>query len=75
MQEVTATYAWEVLINGCMSHTYRKGHQPPQGGAVAEDDGDNQFMWQNGWIPRELGWMILFLIPKGDRDTRGIGLL
>ena len=34
-----------------------------------------QFMWLNGDIPRELGWTILALIPKGNMDTRGIGLL
>ena len=26
-------------------------------------------------ISRELGWAILFLIPKGNTDTWGIGLL
>ena len=34
-----------------------------------------QFMWQNGDIPRELGWTILVLTQKGNTDTRGIGLL
>ena len=28
-----------------------------------------------GDIPQELGWTILVLIPKGNMDTRGIGLL
>ena len=34
-----------------------------------------QFMWKHGDIPRYLGWIILVLIPKGNTDTRGIGLL
>ena len=34
-----------------------------------------QFMWKHGDIPREIGWKILVLIPKGKTDTRGIGLL
>ena len=31
--------------------------------------------WRMGEIPQELGWMTLFLIPKGTTNTRGIGLL
>ena len=34
-----------------------------------------QFMWNHGDILRELGWTVLVLIPKGNMDTRGIGLL
>ena len=35
----------------------------------------NQLMWHHGDIPREMGWKVLVLIPKGNTDTRGIGLL
>ena len=32
-------------------------------------------MWLTGEILKELGWTALFLIPKGNTYTRGIGLL
>ena len=32
-------------------------------------------MWENGSIPTELGCTVLVMIPKGNTDTRGIGLL
>ena len=32
-------------------------------------------MCQHGEIHTELGWAILVLIPKGNTNTRGIGLL
>ena len=32
-------------------------------------------MLQDGEIPTDLGWMILFLIPKGNTDIRVISLL
>ena len=32
-------------------------------------------MWHTGEIPQKLGWTTLVLIPKGNIDTRGIGLL
>ena len=32
-------------------------------------------MWQQGYIPRGVGWTILVLILKGNMDTRGICLL
>ena len=32
-------------------------------------------MWRTGDITQELGWKILVLIPKGNTDTRFIGLL
>ena len=32
-------------------------------------------MLENGSISTELGWTFLVLIPKGNTDTRGIGLL
>ena len=32
-------------------------------------------MWKHGDILRELGWKILVLIPKENKDNRGIGLL
>ena len=34
-----------------------------------------QFVWQHREIPRELGCMIILLIPKGNTDNKGIGLL
>ena len=34
-----------------------------------------QYMWSTGEIPLELGWNILVLIPKGNTDNQGIGLL
>ena len=34
-----------------------------------------QYMWSTGYIPWELGCTILLLIPKGNTDNRGIGLL
>ena len=34
-----------------------------------------QFMWETRFIPTELGWNVLVLIPKVNADTRGIGLL
>ena len=32
-------------------------------------------MWRTGDTPQELGWTVLFMIPKGATNTRGIGLL
>ena len=32
-------------------------------------------MWDTGYILTELGWTVLFLIPKVNTDTWGIGLL
>ena len=32
-------------------------------------------MWDTGSILTELGWSVLLLIPKGNGDTRGVGLL
>ena len=34
-----------------------------------------QYMWQHREIPTDLEWKILVLTPKGNTDTRGIGLL
>ena len=34
-----------------------------------------QHMWLTGEIPQELGWIILFLIPKGSTYSQCIGLL
>ena len=34
-----------------------------------------QFVWGHGTIPIELLWTILILVPKGNADTRLIGLL
>ena len=33
------------------------------------------FMWKHGGIPGELGWKNIVLIPKGNTDIRGIGIL
>ena len=32
-------------------------------------------MWRPGETPQELGWTIMVLIPKGNTNTRVIGLL
>ena len=32
-------------------------------------------MWSTGDTRHELGWTVLVLIPKGNTDIRGIGLL
>ena len=32
-------------------------------------------VWETGTIPQQLGWIIVVLIPKGDGNYRGIGLL
>ena len=32
-------------------------------------------MWRTGDIPKDLGWTILVLIPKGTTNKRGIGLV
>ena len=32
-------------------------------------------MWQHGDILKELVWKILLLIPEGNTETQGIGLL
>ena len=34
-----------------------------------------QFMWDNGKNPTELGWTVLFIIPKDSTDTWRIGML
>ena len=34
-----------------------------------------QRMWLTGEIPKELGWTVLVLTPKGTTHTWGIGLL
>jgi hypothetical protein len=34
-----------------------------------------QHMWYTGEIPTKLTWTILVLIPKGDGNSRGIGLM
>ena len=34
-----------------------------------------KFMWGTGFTPKELGWTVLVLIPNGNMDTWGIGLL
>ena len=34
-----------------------------------------QFMYQHGEIPTNLGWTILFLIPKDNTASQGIGIL
>ena len=32
-------------------------------------------MWENGSIPKELGWTVFILIKKENTDTWGVGLL
>ena len=32
-------------------------------------------MWQHGEILADMGWKLLVLIPKGNNDTQGVGLL
>ena len=34
-----------------------------------------QFMWDRRTISSEMGWKIVILVPKGNADTRGMGLL
>ena len=34
-----------------------------------------QFMWDHGTIPAKMVWTILILIPKGNTDNQGIGIL
>ena len=34
-----------------------------------------QFIWQHREIPNDMVWKNLVLIPKGNTDTRGVGLL
>jgi hypothetical protein len=34
-----------------------------------------QVIWMQGKIPQQLTWVIVVLLPKGDEDYRGIGLL
>jgi hypothetical protein len=34
-----------------------------------------QAVWDKGKMPTQLGWVVTVLIPKGDGDYRGIGLL
>ena len=34
-----------------------------------------QFIWKHGGITGELGWEILVISPKGNTDTRVIGLM
>ena len=34
-----------------------------------------QFIWYHVIIPTYMGWTILVLIPKGNADTQGIGIL
>ena len=32
-------------------------------------------IWQTGVVPQQMLWMVVVLIPKGNDDYRGIGLL
>ncbi len=34
-----------------------------------------QAIWEQGYIPRQMMWVIIVLIPKGNGNYRGIGLL
>ena len=37
--------------------------------------GMTQYMWQHRDILADMGWKLLVLIPKGNTDTQGVGLL
>ena len=54
-------------MRGCQS--------PPRPERWQKLVGITQLMCNHGHIPMELGWNILVLIPKGNADTRGIGLM
>ena len=47
-------------------------HRPEQWQKLVEI---TQFMYQHGEIPTNLGWTILFLIPKDNTASQGIGIL
>ena len=32
-------------------------------------------LWKTGYIPQQMLWMVIVLLPKGRSDYRGIGLL
>ena len=34
-----------------------------------------QAIWERGDIPQQMTWMIIVLLPKGEGDYQGIGLL
>ena len=44
-------------------------HPPPQPNLIAETGIIIHFVWDNGYIPTELGWTMLVLIPKGNLVT------
>ena len=52
-----------------------RGCQPPQTGAVAESGGYHTDNVEAQGYPEGTGWKILVLIPKGNTDTRCIGLM
>ncbi len=57
--------------------------EDPETGDSREDAGDRwpmlerliQEVWHTGYIPQQLCWVIVVLIPKGGDDYQGIGLL
>jgi hypothetical protein len=54
----------------------------PESGTGNKNAGDNwrlflklaQAVWDHGYLPPQLLWVIFVLIPKGDGNFRGIGL-
>ena len=34
-----------------------------------------QAIWERGYVPEQMRWMVVVLIPKGGGNFRGIGLL
>jgi hypothetical protein len=34
-----------------------------------------QFIWEYGYIPEQMTWILIILLPKGGGRNRGIGLL
>ena len=53
----------------------RRSERTPPNGALDVSVRHLQHMWRTGKIPQELGWTVLFLIPKGTNYTRFIGLI
>ena len=52
----------------------RRGfHCPPQPNLVVVEI--IKFMWDTSYIPTELVWTVLLLIPMVNSDTWGIGLI
>jgi hypothetical protein len=56
-------------------------HEESENGVAGEGDCWRLFVllmqavWESGTIPTQISWMIIILLPKGEGDYRGIGLL